>query len=126
MIAGHDHYYERSWPVYANASVGQKGYDDPSAPTYVVMGGGGKSLYSLSSSKPMWSSFRASGYQTLLVQVEGNRMGLNRPKQGCSRLLLTPGSQSGRPSLVVVAGVRDGTRGAAGRPGEAYGLPVPD
>lgn len=74
VINGHNHNYERTWPVLASGTVAQKNYTSPKAPVYVVTGGGGAFLLSLSSTQPAWSAYRASAYETLRVAVSGNQM----------------------------------------------------
>lgn len=73
VIQGHDHDYERSWPVDASGQVAQGDYDRPRAPVYVTTGGGGAGLYPLGLPAP-WSAFRAAAYETLRISVDANRM----------------------------------------------------
>ncbi len=75
VIQGHDHMYERSWPVLASGGVTQQSYDSPGAPVYVTTGGGGAPLYLPVLDAP-WSAFRASSYETLRVTVDGGQMAI--------------------------------------------------
>ncbi len=73
VINGHDHDYERTWPVYSDGTAAQSDYNATRAPVYLTTGGGGASLYAFNSTAP-WSAFRASAYETLRITVEEDRM----------------------------------------------------
>ena len=62
VIAGHDHFYERTWPV-SSESVMNKGMDNRFAqghgPIHLVIGIAGRSAYEeLDEPQPEWSAFR--------------------------------------------------------------------
>jgi len=62
VIAGHDHFYERTWPV-SGETVDNKGKDDRfargHAPIHLVIGIGGRSAYEeLDDPQPDWSAYR--------------------------------------------------------------------
>jgi hypothetical protein len=62
VIAGHDHFYERTWPVNAE-EVSDKGSDDVfgqgHAPIHLVIGIAGRSAYEeLEEPQPEWSAYR--------------------------------------------------------------------
>lgn len=106
VINGHEHNYERTWPVYASATVAQRNYTNPKAPVYVVTGGGGAGLYSFSSTQPGWSAFRQSTHETLKVTVEGNRMTVRAIRPDGSQLdgfVMTkgPGTPTPPPSGIA-------------------------
>ncbi|MBI3185914.1 MAG: metallophosphoesterase family protein [Myxococcales bacterium] len=74
VLAGHDHDYERSYPLRAGSVVpaGSGG-----AVVYLVVGNGGASLRPFSSSQPSWSAFRndtAKGFLDVSVN-EGVLLG---------------------------------------------------
>ncbi len=79
VIAGHDHFYERTWPVYAE-EVQDKGTNEGtlfargSAPIHIVAGTAGRSAYEeLDEPKPDWSAYRESstyGYMRLVYDGE--------------------------------------------------------
>ena len=60
VFSGHDHCYERTLPI--------KGV------TYVVSGGGGKTLYPAGKSK--WTARSVSAHHAVLVHIEGERLSL--------------------------------------------------
>ncbi len=74
VINGHQHGYERSWPVYASGAVAQYSYIQPRAPVYVVTGGGGESLMPFKPLQPPWSAFRAVTDESLRITVDGVQM----------------------------------------------------
>tara|TARA_B100001113_G_C21119364_1_gene626714 strand:- start:86 stop:1441 length:1356 start_codon:yes stop_codon:yes gene_type:complete len=62
VIAGHDHFYERTWPVSAE-TVMDTGYDNRfargEAPIHLVIGMAGRSAYEdLDEPQPDWSAYR--------------------------------------------------------------------
>ena len=62
VIAGHDHFYERTWPV-SGENVVNNGKDDRfargHAPIHLVIGIGGRSAYEeLDEPQPEWSAYR--------------------------------------------------------------------
>lgn len=70
VLNGHQHSYERSWPVLADGSVPERNYKNPQGPVYVITGGsGGPDLTGYDPSLPPWSAFRASENEVLKVTV---------------------------------------------------------
>ncbi len=74
VINGHQHSYERTWPVSASGVVAQHNYIEPKAPVYVVTGGGGESLIPFKPLQPPWSAFRAVTDESLRITVDGANM----------------------------------------------------
>ena len=67
VFSGHDHMYERSYPL----TNGER--DDENGVTYFVVGNGGAPLYGFSGSAPAWSAYRdATYYGFLKVEVNGS------------------------------------------------------
>lgn len=54
VLTGHDHHYERSYPMKGKAA-GRSGDPDP---VYLVVGGGGASLRPFETGKPSWTAVR--------------------------------------------------------------------
>ncbi len=118
VINGHDHDYERSWPVYASGVVAQRNYSNPRAPVYVVTGGGGEELYPFPSTvTPGWSAFRALTFETLRVAVNGSKMTVRAIRPDGSQLdafTITKGTPptaggSSNATLTVKVKYPDGT-----------------
>ncbi|HEU5181199.1 MAG TPA: metallophosphoesterase family protein [Candidatus Polarisedimenticolia bacterium] len=86
VIGGHDHLYERTWPVSASGRVSRESYDDPDSPVYVVTGGGGEKLYTFAGDPPEWSAFRAISKETLRVTVAGRYMTISAIRRDGSLL----------------------------------------
>ncbi len=74
VVNGHQHSYERTWPVYASGAVAQYSYIEPKAPVYVVTGGGGESLLPFKPFQPPWSALRAVTDESLRITVDGANM----------------------------------------------------
>lgn len=68
-INGHEHSYERTYPLYKGASV--KSYIDPAATIYIVTGAAGSPEMheAFDNNPPSWSAFRSNtfGYSRALV-----------------------------------------------------------
>ena len=62
VIAGHDHFYERTWPVNGEIASGKDGGDifgQGHEPIHLVIGIGGRSAYEeLEEPQPEWSAYR--------------------------------------------------------------------
>jgi hypothetical protein len=72
VLSGHDHQYERTFPMVQAKPVGGEkdpDYVDPAGPVYVVTGGGGKSLYDSGTSE--FTAFSRSAYHFVQVDVDG-------------------------------------------------------
>lgn len=93
VLSGHDHAYERTYPVTADGVVrGDRvaEFIEPGGPVYVVTGGGGESIYGLRRSEPAWSAIRVGAYHVSRVTIE--------PTPGGSRLtfeMVRPDGQVG-------------------------------
>lgn len=71
-FSGHDHDYERTFPMRAGAPVDvamEPDYVGPGATVYVVTGGGGKDLYAAGTSA--FTAFSVSTFHVTLVEVAG-------------------------------------------------------
>ncbi len=79
VITGHDHDYERTYPVWSNGTVATRAsggtYEDPPAPIYVVTGGGGESRYDFGRIQP-WSAVHSKAYEFVEVTVQNGTMGI--------------------------------------------------
>ena len=78
VIAGHDHFYERTWPVIGEsvADTGDDGrFNRGSAPIHLVIGMAGRSAYEDLDPQPEWSAYRENstyGWARLVYDgVEG-------------------------------------------------------
>ena len=60
VLSGHDHNFERSWPVAGGGASVVRSYDRPPHPVYVVAGVGGSNTYDCASAQP-WSAFHDPG-----------------------------------------------------------------
>lgn len=60
VIAGHDHFYERTWPVENELGSGEGNlFDQTALPIHLVIGMGGRSAYEeLEEPQPTWSAYR--------------------------------------------------------------------
>lgn len=73
VIAGHDHHYERTWPLRGDAVV--KNSTAGAGTIYMVTGGGGASLYTeLAEPQPEWSAARAPEFHVTLVEANATRL----------------------------------------------------
>ncbi|MBI4601040.1 MAG: metallophosphoesterase [Planctomycetes bacterium] len=71
-FSGHDHNYERSFPLRREQVVGaesEPGYADPGGTIYIVTGGGGRSLYG--SGRSYFTAHSESAYHFVQVDVDG-------------------------------------------------------
>ncbi|MFP6738056.1 MAG: metallophosphoesterase family protein [Planctomycetota bacterium] len=72
VLAGHDHSYQRSYPLRAGRAIDghmEPDFLDPGAPIYVVTGGGGAVLYSIFRSLRMASV--AMRHHAVIFDIEG-------------------------------------------------------
>ena len=75
VLAGHDHSYQRSYPLRAGRAIDgsmEPDFVDPGAPIYVITAGGGAALYSLFRSLRMASV--AARYHAVIFDIEGNEL----------------------------------------------------
>ncbi len=76
VLAGHEHNYERSFPLNeggVKSSSSLTNYPDPTGTIYVVSGTGGQSLYNqFASPKPDWSVYRSAWHGFTKITVDTN------------------------------------------------------
>jgi 3',5'-cyclic AMP phosphodiesterase CpdA len=76
VLAGHDHHYERQYPMRANEIVSreQSTYKKGVGTLFLTQGGGGKSLYDFSDPKPEKCAYRerTTGYVRITVRRRGS------------------------------------------------------
>jgi acid phosphatase type 7 len=73
VLAGHNHNYERTYPVAYNELVvdtAANDYTDPGAPIYVVSGGGGISMEGAWDAQPAWSAVRYLTHQFTTLDID--------------------------------------------------------
>ena len=63
VFNGHDHIYERSFPMKANQRSGESGV------IYVVTGGGGAPLYPVDAGE--WTAFATSAHHSCIISIDG-------------------------------------------------------
>ena len=70
VFNGHDHIYERSFPIYNGQVVDThpNEYINPKGTIYIVTGGGGKSLYETGSD--YWTAYTESVYHHVKVNID--------------------------------------------------------
>lgn len=73
VFQGHNHFYERSWPVRGGEVVKQD-YREAGAPVYVTSGGSGDWVYESKGAQPSWSAFRVTAYQHALLTLSGGTL----------------------------------------------------
>lgn len=71
VLAGHDHHYERQYPMRGGAitSGNANRYVRGAGTLYMTQGGGGKSLYDFTDPKPEKCAFREKSHGYLRVKV---------------------------------------------------------
>ncbi|MBI2552164.1 fibronectin type III domain-containing protein [Candidatus Uhrbacteria bacterium] len=76
VIVGHNHHYERTYPLKYKApndpeitSTGSE-YTTADGIVYVVTGGGGRSVYKFGTEKPAWSAVRCECHEIVRVDVD--------------------------------------------------------
>lgn len=70
VMSGHNHVYERSYPVYATDANPQGSRDDTNGTVYVVSGGGGSALAGFRT-KSAISAKQTAAYHYMRVDVDG-------------------------------------------------------
>lgn len=73
VFQGHNHFYERTWPMRAGAAV-KRDYVDAGAPVYVTTGGGGDWVYESTNTQPDWSAFRTTDYEHMVLTVKDGEL----------------------------------------------------
>jgi hypothetical protein len=73
VISGHSHVYERSVPVYADATNPNGVRDDAKGTVYTVTGGGGSALAGFKTIGPLNAKATAA-YHYLRIDVDGAKV----------------------------------------------------
>jgi len=74
VISGHNHNYERTYPVYKSEPT-STGYDNPAAPVYAVVGSAGRGLdYGFVNPAPSWSvsASRTANWGISIISTSGS------------------------------------------------------
>jgi Iron/zinc purple acid phosphatase-like protein C len=75
VLAGHDHHYERQFPMRSNkiTSTNANQYKKGEGTLFITQGGGGKSLYDFIDPKPEKCAFRerTTGYIRVTIRRNG-------------------------------------------------------
>ncbi len=77
VLAGHDHHYERSWPLTTGGEVAVSTNTslEGDGTVYIVGGGGGRGLYKrFAEPQPAWSAFRNATFQLVVFDVTPARI----------------------------------------------------
>ncbi len=77
VFAGHEHNYERTYPIYNGAVVSRNDslYINPGGTIYVVVGGAGGGLYKdFIEPQPEWSFYREARYSIGVVEIRGDTL----------------------------------------------------
>jgi hypothetical protein len=83
VIAGHDHFYERTWPVYQEEPQSFGGEDGTlfgqgSGPIHIVAGNAGRTPYTeMDEPQPAWSAYRevdTFGYMKIIYDGESRSL----------------------------------------------------
>ncbi|MHB1262231.1 MAG: metallophosphoesterase family protein [Thermoplasmatota archaeon] len=71
VLSGHDHNYQRSYPLRAGqpAATDRSSTEQGVAPVYIVSGGGGEGFYSLEEPTPAWTAARAEAFHFLVLDI---------------------------------------------------------
>jgi hypothetical protein len=78
VFLGHNHYYERTYPISGGAgavvnALQEPSYLDPGAPIYITAGTAGRMLYPLGTA-PSYEAYANSTWHALAVTVAGNTL----------------------------------------------------
>lgn len=75
VVNGHDHTYERTWPLEGDSPVATASpFVRGAGPVYVVSGGGGAELYEFQDQQPPWSAVRAREHHALIVDANATTL----------------------------------------------------
>lgn len=76
VITGHDHVYERSWPMLANQTQTTSGstFREGKGIVYLTTGGGGRSTYTPSSGAPWWLATIESAHHVTVVDATATKL----------------------------------------------------
>ncbi len=75
VISGHNHVYERTWPIFASATFPNGVRDDANGTVYTITGGGGSALHGFNSESPLMA-YRNSTFQYLRIDINGAQVTL--------------------------------------------------
>lgn len=111
VIAGHEHNYERSYPLRAGVPLATTNdTQEGNGTVYVVTGGGGEALYPFGEKAAPWSAARSSTHHVLAVSVtpdaiEGRYVGTDgKPFADAFRIhkapapLILPAAEEAKPA----------------------------
>ncbi len=74
-LAGHDHHYERSWPIKdAQPLIGRTDAVEADGVIHIVSGGAGRALYKEFIDMPEWSAMREATFEFLLLEISPTQM----------------------------------------------------
>jgi 3',5'-cyclic AMP phosphodiesterase CpdA len=79
VLQGHNHFYTRTYPISGGGAVDtdqEPDYVNPSAPIYIVTGGGGRSLYAVTTPWLPYEAFSKSTYHATVVDVNAHTLSL--------------------------------------------------
>ncbi|MBI2900674.1 MAG: fibronectin type III domain-containing protein [Planctomycetes bacterium] len=114
-LAGHEHNYERTYPLNEGGTVtssASTGYADPTGTVYIVAGGGGNGLYnSFSSPKPAWSFYRAAWHGYARIAVDAQTMtvtGVKTDGTAMDAFTITKSVSDAAAPLVALTAPADG------------------
>lgn len=82
MFVGHNHYYERTYPINHNGEFNNSqdpNYTDPEYPIHIIAGGAGAPLYDRAGNNPSYSAYFNSTYHFCIVDI-GVNLGDNTTK----------------------------------------------
>lgn len=76
VFTGHDHDYERSWPMLDNATTTTSGtrFREGDGIVYVVTGGGGRNTYALGTDTPWWLAKGVRAHHATVVDATGTKL----------------------------------------------------
>ncbi len=70
VLAGHDHHYERTWPMLADKIVSETANPvEGQGIIYLVGGGSGRNLYEDFEEQPDWSAFRKATHEFIVLEI---------------------------------------------------------
>jgi predicted phosphodiesterase len=88
VIWGHDHYYERTWPVI-NSTVQDRGvngngidFSEPGAPIHIIAGTAGRESYDYDNEQPEWVYYREKSYGMLVITADTDEMRVEYQNHG--------------------------------------------
>ena len=79
VFQGHNHFYTRTYPISGGGAVDtdqEPDYFNPSAPIYIVTGGGGRALYAVTTPWNAYEAFSKATFHVTVVDVNGHTLSL--------------------------------------------------